>query len=689
MAKQDNPFGQPIGMFGFSRGMWSKTPKELIPNNASPYAKNYLWDEHNRLTKIFGTSLLLVEAKNAFAKNPIYNLYTHIEPSGSEVLIIQGENKASAVMKLWALRVDGGTVVDITPPDEVLALNIRMNFVTYKGRLYAWNGVNRLMHWNGETWKYYHTDQTERFQYLFVHNYRLWAIKSDRNPTRVIFTEPNECAFYKYYGEVGYPGDQNWYDFTTGDGSPVTGGAVFKNSAVITKPNHIYRIYGDPTYEVTIPPAIVGSGSIHHDSLKVRKDGTAFMMSRKGIEAFGDTGVIASEEDRRVQTSPNITRLTSEIDNYWEDNVTIPEPLAVKSHTWAGDTDFSAFTLVSCQSNTTDVSDRQDVINFSLTGTEDKVEEQATQDAWVDFDSSLMAGEDTYYSQTLKLTYNGTKANPICNRVRLYVKKTGTMTSSHKVNVFITATESDAQSVDHPDFGKVYAEGQLIGTSVTSTTGEWIYVPMTYWDYPQNCYDGVPLTSPKIAIAITTEGNDAVDYISWGYNSAGGYGNGRMVNSDAATPTSQEDYDYAFEFNGKWFENEATVETDSFLADSGTFVYWKSVVASIDKSTFNDYTRYSKLQRTEYALSDNGSSWDAWVELESDGDIAGTKLYIKFKFSFRRPYPQPYNWAQNDSFTLISIKVSYVTQDVIESLIASVVWEGKYLLACDVADSGG
>ena len=720
---RNQPARKSVAYFDFSRGLNTKTPKEMIPPNAMPYAKNVLWDEKNRISKIFGTTHLLTAVNNAFATNPIYNLYNYIEYSGTENLIVQGIDASTKAMKLWRVPAAtyigaSTTVVDITPSGVTLPTGLRCNFATHKGKLYMVNGTTVLMRWDGSqdnpttTWKKYHTKHYERFKYLCAWNPshpRLWGAHSLENPIRVVYSAVNGDDFGPYYGEginpeTGdpYVGDENWMDFPTNDGTPITGLIEFQKTLLVFKPRHIYRIYGDPAYGVTIACVAEGLGCVAHDSIQVRNDGMVVFMAEDGIWAGGDTQLYASPEDQVVRSKMTFTRLTTEIDDYWDSYVTVPDVFGYGEQVWAGATDFADFTLSQCVA-VSPISDAyvencETKIVFDDETTTTEVQTQTTTTthyvALRSYFESTVPVDRFWYSQTTYVADDGTITRAIPHHVMIYTTHTGTVGASHKLHAYITGTKTVTDARGYiPDFEKIYACGTVSG-GTDIKDGDYTTINMSYWPYPQNTYDGSYNSSPLIAIAIVPEGDDDSNYVNWGYCDSNVHDpksdlKARMSNCDPFVPPTHYGFDYNFRLFMADFHENATVETDGFKCTDASFSRWRNVRVETDDKTFNDYTIRSKLVKVEYDTGGSGgaASWTgSWTETVNAGEISATDLWIKFKFTFYRTaswYPH------DDSFSLMRIILTWQNQTTTHQLVASTFWDDRYLLACSVQDSGG
>ena len=714
------PGTQPLRLFDLSGGMYSRRPKEVIPANASPYCKNVLWDEKGRLSKIFGTTALLAAANNAFSDNPIYKLYNFIEHDGTENLIIQGIDTVSSAMKLWVVRgplyeKPTSTATDITPSGVVLPTDLRCYFVTYKGKLYMLNGMTPLMKWNGgvgnptNAWVKYHNDSYERFQYLCAWNPshpRLWAAHSPQNPIRVIYSAVNGDDFGPYYGEgvnpstgVSYVGNENWMDFPTNDGTPITGLAEFQKTLLVFKPRHIFRIYGDPEYGVTIACVVEGLGCVAQDSIRVRNDGTVVFMAEDGIWAGGDVQLYASPEDQIVRSKMTFAKLTTEIDDYWDSYVTVPDVFGYGSQVWAGATDFADFTLSDTQ-DLTPVSDKYPAqIVFVDDGDDLIINQTSVATGAVALRSYVSTSTPTnkpYYAQLIQYTAVEPYVTPVESipaAVHIYTTKTGTIGNDHVLNCYITATKSE-DDFNVPDFSKVYAEGTVSGNTDIKNN-DWTQINISYYPSPQNLYDGKPSDPPLVAIVIQAEGDDDSNYVSWKYQThATGetYGDTTtcMVNADHENPTHQELLDYGFKLYCTKFASLGTVETDGFKCTDANFVRWRSISIENTANTFNGYKLGSKMVKVEYDTGGSGgsASWTGtWTETENGGEISATDLWVKFRLTYLR---LSMDWTPDqDSFSLTGIRVTWQNQATLSQLVAGEFWDDRYILACDVQDSGG
>jgi len=65
-----------------------------------------------------------------------------------------------------------------------------------------------------------------------------------------------------------------------------------------------------------------------------------YFAAADGVWVYGDTNIAASSEDRRLQVQPNVVRISSEIDTYWGDNFTIPDPYKVEEVSKGGYADY-------------------------------------------------------------------------------------------------------------------------------------------------------------------------------------------------------------------------------------------------------------------------------------------------------------------------------------------------------------
>jgi len=317
-----------------------------------------------------------------------------------------------------------------------------------------------------------------------------------------------------------------------------------------------------------------------------------------------------------------------------------------------------------------------DVLNMSLIGTETLEQLQETVDTnWVVMDDAM-----DWYAQSFKLSYiNTSDDDPICSKVSLYLKKTGTLTSSMYLKVYIVKDNGG-----EPDFAKCYAKGRLSLNNVISESGAWYDIAMSYWDYPQNLFDYNNSIVPTKWLVCKVEGVDANNYISWNYNDEGGYTNGRMLNSDEGTPEGQDGFDYCFRVYCRYFAigfyPDCYIISPVFNAGSD-FVNWGRIYVNLDNSRADRDVpgRYATLRNIYYSLSTNGTVWEDYKQIENGGvpETPGSSYcYIKVKAYFYN-FKGTVNY-KNDSITLLNITVNYSTQDELEILIDSCVWEDRY-----------
>uniref|UniRef100_A0A6M3XKK4 Uncharacterized protein n=1 Tax=viral metagenome TaxID=1070528 RepID=A0A6M3XKK4_9ZZZZ len=341
-------FGNLHKLEDFSGGMYTVRPQDMIPDNASPHTKNCIYDKNFCLSKIWGTNELIAISSGGYnrfinASDYVYGLYNFVAPSGKSRLIIQGRDANDGYMSLYALDTQTSYPATLTAdPTRILGASgeltnyQRCTFATYKGRLYVWNGADYLRYWNGTSWRSYHTDKSERFKYIMTYGRRLWAASSGLNPSRVIWTDLNHCNFARYYAS-----GTNYVDFNSPfDYSKITWITQFKNRLLVFKQNSIYAFYGDPdTHGISFDIIAHNVGALDGWSVQVHND-RVYFMARDGIYVYGDTDVLASPEDRRLSAEPNVIRISTEIDDWWEDNCTLPDPEKAKETTLGGYEDF-------------------------------------------------------------------------------------------------------------------------------------------------------------------------------------------------------------------------------------------------------------------------------------------------------------------------------------------------------------
>ncbi|GAG35580.1 unnamed protein product, partial [marine sediment metagenome] len=144
-------------------------------------------------------------------------------------------------------------------------------------------------------------------------------------------------------------------------------------------------------------------------------------------------------------------------------------------------------------------------------------------------------------------------------------------------------------------------------------------------------------------------------------------------------PGTQEDKDYNFQLYTDKLEYRSYVTTDSYQAADSNRQEWGTIAFNLDETG----GRRMVLDKLEYNLSVDDSTWDGYVEIEN-GAFLGldcvSKPYIKFKGSFKRPIGA--SAALMDSFTLVSIRITYTTQDFAETLIGSVIYKDNYIFSC-------
>ena len=662
---------EPIKIFDFKKGIWTVKPPFQVPLDATPQAKNVWYDKYYTLSKMPGTTGLITYTNNDFATNPLYQLFNFISSSGYEQLIIQAIN---TTMQVW--RMDSSSVSAAQIKNN-LALYRQANFATYKGRLYMVNGVDPLQYWEGSgtNWKQYDFQdsehEAERFRYVCATGAggkgRLWGACSNLNPCRVIYSNVDWCNWSHYYYN-----STNWIDFPTVEGGPIIWIMSYKKGIIVFKANSIHIIEGDPDVAIQQYPLSENVGTYSGASVQLWNDMIIFLW-QDGIYVTGEQEVLASLEDNKLRTSHVYTNLTTEIRNWWENYIVYPDVTKMRNKTWLATDGFLPSSFYNVEKNSDLIGNLPDVINFVKTGTSTSIESYTTTAGAVWVDLTAPGGTDDWYAQGFKID---TTDYPIGDKILLYLKKTGTLTSAMKLNVYLCANNSD----DEPDFNNVYAQGQMALNGVISTTGDWYTITMSYWDYPQNMLNG-SATPPQLWIACKADGVDASNYISWAYQATGAYTNGTMKNSDDSTPASQAAADYLFNLYGKYFFFNGYLITLSAQA-SADFTCWGTITVNLDTSTIGGYIRNSYLWSLRYELSADSSSWDPAVEIENGGTIDSvdlTKRYIRITVSFRRPSAT--GILENDSFTLRSVMATYYTQSIDKQLIGSAVYKNRYWLS--------
>ena len=345
MARRD-PRLQDKGLikkvYSFDKGMFSKKPQEDIPDTASPLPINCAFDDKYCLSKVWGTKKLVTggtnEEYNRFIVNPVYTLYNYVSPDGVQYLMIQGIDIDDGKMSLYYMNRQNSYPATLTAdPTRILGSGSeltaprRLTYATYLGRMYVWNGADSLRYWNASSFRVYHDDNDEKFKYLQAHGQRLWAAGSAKNPSRLIYTDLKHHNFYHYF-EL----DANRIDFSSAkDYSPIMWICEFKDSMLIFKVNSIYRLWGNPEDVINFDCISEGIGTINGWSVQVWNN-LVYFAWKDGIWVLGDTNVAASLEDRKLQIVPNVARISSEIDDYWLDNFTLPDPFKMGQLTYAG-----------------------------------------------------------------------------------------------------------------------------------------------------------------------------------------------------------------------------------------------------------------------------------------------------------------------------------------------------------------
>jgi len=753
-------YGNIIQIYDFSKGLCTVKPKVLLQLGFTPEQSNTWYDENYALEKMPGTSLLLLE-DNDFADNPIYQLYNFTTILGREYLIIQAED--SGTMKIWTYE---NTADDVTAiKTSGLSGSITCNFASYLGRLYMTNGVNPLQYWYGAgvNWKEYHIKYPERFKYINPHQSRLFLANSSRNPRRLIYTNPLYCHFAHYYINK-----YNYIDIPIEDGSEITHIVSWNDSLLVFLDNHIYQIFGDllagtPGDEL-LRVIANGIGAIPNTP-KVFNDNVIFA-SRDGIYVLTSRGLFVSQEDMQVKSKSPAIRVSSEIDDWWRENIYVPDKKFVREKVWVG-SDLSTMSLSSCGYHTDSVNtENPGVINPTLTGGRVALATQDTSDSWVAL-THLASSDVTEAWYAEQCTIGAESVTYFPSKVRLYIKKAGTLTSSMKLNVLITETKDVAGS-NEPDLDYPISTGQYVlnkletrrvlyfdtgsgeitvgqtvtggtggatgvvaeisldsgtwadgdaagvmwitgqtgafqegedlkvggvkkaencsgGDSLQFTSGAHIDIAFSYWDYFHCLY---PRTYSSIMVVLRTEGTDSSNYISWAYKATTNpYQGGYMKASDNTLGFNGLTDDWRFILYGKTIPATCTVTTEEYIATDPGFARWGNINVTLDKSVLPKWAEQGYLMRTErvsdimkveYETSATGSFTGTWTEVENGGIIPDdTNLYIKFKITFENFLGT--SWY--DGITLLSIRCSYSTQTVADSLISAEIWEDRYWLA--------
>lgn len=242
-------------------------------------------------------------------------------------------------------------------------------------------------------------------------------------------------------------------------------------------------------------------------------------------------------------------------------------------------------------------------------------------------------------------------------------------------------TQSGTFQSEDLDIGDELNVATIAADSSPLSTGCWIKAELTYHNYPQTM---LPSTSdiPVVFIQLVPTGDTDSIYLSWGYNSAGGYASGRMYNSDPENPASQEGCDYDFILYCNRFDPFAILGSDPITAASD-FVKWANLFVTLDENTFDDYTRSSKIKVIYYALS--SESYATWHEIPNGGAFPNiTDDTIKIKIYLQRGYVT--DPIKMDSFSLTQVRLSYCTKTAAESLRGSEIYKGRYYVSATIVD---
>lgn len=319
----ENPWGQPIKIADFSRGLGTKTAPMYLPEGYSPYCKNVWYDEENALTRMPGISAVV--NTSSYGAPAVYGMHRYVTPSGQEFLIIHSDVSGTGRI---GYMVSGDSAIQDMTPDGGIAASTRISFANYRGKLYMWNGTDPLRIWDTSEWIWYHGGRPERFSYLTVYDGCLYAARSGVNPQRVIYTGKNECHFAAPWWQSYFGGTQlNWMDFPTPNGDPVTG--IFPSpwgTLLVFKVYSIHEVRGSPVDDTHSKHDIsLNVGCVSHWGIQAIGH-NVFFPGLDGIYMLGPQGVKTSQQDRELQIEQNTIRISSEMDDFWEDHLEIPAP---------------------------------------------------------------------------------------------------------------------------------------------------------------------------------------------------------------------------------------------------------------------------------------------------------------------------------------------------------------------------
>lgn len=328
----------------FDGGMYSVKNGVLIPRNCSTQTKNVIADEHYALTKMPGIELLVTEANNRFADNPGYLVFTFVTPEGQEKLITVAHD-SNGDMKVWALDTQSSYPAAVAPTDITptggLVSGVRPCLWMFEGKMYLTNGVDPLMRWDGSTtWEKYSTDKSERFICGTFFDSSLFLGGSIQHPNRVAFALPGADYLKHYYAgtyDPNYAARTYSIDIPARQGDRILWLLDFYGALVVLKTHSIWAIYGSPVADTHSLKCLSETrGVVDGATVQIRGDHILFV-EKRGVDVYGNTSVVVSNQDQKLLTQPNIIRLTQPIQNWWDDQISVSDPLEfLKIITWTG-----------------------------------------------------------------------------------------------------------------------------------------------------------------------------------------------------------------------------------------------------------------------------------------------------------------------------------------------------------------
>jgi hypothetical protein len=243
---------------------------------------------------------------------------------------------------------------------------------------------------------------------------------------------------------------------------------------------------------------------------------------------------------------------------------------------------------------------------------------------------------------------------------------------------YLYVTTASAWADDDPIFVSTTQCAVMDGDLGSIADGMFVFIPMTYFDYPQTMRPYGQTVLPKIYLAAKITGDDADNYLQWGYTETDVKTNFHMRNSDLSTPEDQDELDYAFKvYERPWNYAQGYIETTPYYITE-TFQYWHSVSVTLDEKVIETYVRESLIEKIEYEIRTANSGWGTYTETTNGGGLSGSLSdgrWIKLKITFNRP--TAYADGYVDSFTVKDIRVRYIIEPVENALVGAAIWENR------------